>query len=178
MNGQFWLYKCVEMCAGVVQAPPKGRKRRATDSTCEDCLTMTLTGGVHPPGAATSVDALNIASNPVGREDPEFLKYIIITRSVLVNAVIDYRCPCSFVNLKGATFIFSDEEREADWCGRIDRVCEDCRGVTGDVSIVNQCSDRIMCPNLAMKLIELLERLKNCTENTSKFIFHKKCTQI
>jgi len=68
--------------------------------------------------------------------------------------------------------VFSDEERKADWCGRMDRACEDCRGVTGDTSIVNQCSDRIMCPKLAQKLIELLERLQNCTENTSKFI-HK-----
>lgn len=76
---------------------------------------------------------------------------------------------CSFINLKGATFIFSDEERELDWCGRNDRSCTDCRGVTGDVSIMDQCSDRIMCPNLAMKLIELLDRLQNCTENTSKF---------
>lgn len=41
---------------------------------------MTLTGRVHPPGKASSVDALNIAPSQIGREDPEFLKYVIITR--------------------------------------------------------------------------------------------------
>lgn len=73
------------------------------------------------------------------------------------------------MNLKGAPFIFSDEERQEDWCGRSDRPCRDCRGVTGDISIVDQCSDRIMCPNLALQLIELLKRLQNCTENNSTF---------
>lgn len=67
----------VELCAGVARdavPAPKGRKRRETESTCEDCLAMTLTGGVHPPGTTTSGDALNIVPTPIGREDPEFLK--------------------------------------------------------------------------------------------------------
>ena len=74
----------------------------------------------------------------------------------------------SFINLEGAPFIFSDEERQADWCGNNERLCGDCRGATDGVSIVDQCSDRIMCPNLAQKLIVLLERLQNCTENSSE----------
>lgn len=74
----------------------------------------------------------------------------------------------SFVDLNGAPFIFTDEERLADWCGNSERGCGECRGVTNSVSIFNQCSDRIMCPNLALKLTELLGRLQNCTENNSK----------
>lgn len=66
------------MCAGGVVVPPKGRKRRATEHTCEDCLDMTLTGGVYPPGESTSVDALNIIPNPIRREDEAFLKYVEI----------------------------------------------------------------------------------------------------
>ena len=76
---------------------------------------------------------------------------------------------CSFVGLEGAPFIFTDEERQEEWCGRSGRSCgDDCRGVASGVSIIDQCSDRIMCPNLALKLIELLEKLQNCTERTSK----------
>lgn len=64
--------------------------------------------------------------------------------------------------------MFSDEEHRADWCGRNGRACGDCRGASGDVSIVDQCADRIMCPNLAVKLIELHERLQSCIGNNSK----------
>lgn len=55
---------------------PQVRKRRATESSCEDCLAIALTGGVYPPGVSTSVDALNIIPNPIGREDEEFLRYL------------------------------------------------------------------------------------------------------
>lgn len=75
---------------------------------------------------------------------------------------------CSFTNLEGAPFIFSDEERQADWCGMSGRACGDCRGVTSGISIIDQCSDRIMCPNLALKLIQLLEELQNHTQSDSK----------
>ena len=74
--------------------------------------------------------------------------------------------------MNGSPFVFSDEERQADWCGNIERTCEDCRGVSDNVAIVDQCSDRIMCPNLALKLIELLQRLQNCTDSDSKFNFN------
>lgn len=52
------------------------RKRRATETNCEDCLAMNLTNGVFPSGASTSVAALNITSDPIGRDDQEFLKYV------------------------------------------------------------------------------------------------------
>ena len=45
----------------------------------------------------------------------------------------------------------------------------DCRGTTDDVSIVNQCADRIMCPNLAAKMITLYRYLEACFGENSKF---------
>ena len=53
-----------------------GRKRRATSSNCEECLSRSLTGGIFPPDAISSVDALNVIPDLVGRDDEEFLKYI------------------------------------------------------------------------------------------------------
>ena len=75
---------------------------------------------------------------------------------------------CSLVNLEGATFVFSNEERNAQWCGDTETACGDCRGVTGDVSIMDQCSDRIMCPNLALKLVDLLQWLQDCIDRNSR----------
>ena len=55
-----------------------------------------------------------------------------------------------------------NEERQAEWCGTTGRSCIDCRGSTDDISIFSQCADRIMCPNLAIKLIELYQMLQTC----------------
>ena len=71
--------------------------------------------------------------------------------------------------LTGSHFIFSNEERQAHWCGSTERACVDCRGTTDDVSIVNQCADRIMCPNLAAKMITLYRDLEACFGENSKF---------
>lgn len=66
----------------------------------------------------------------------------------------------------GNLFIFANEERSANWCGNVERSCRDCRGVSA-VDIRSQCSDRIMCPNLALKLVELYQSLKNCLSENS-----------
>ena len=153
----FWLH-FTALCRAMVQSPPD------TGSDCTDCFSRALSNGTFPSGTFTSVEALNISANSIGRYDPGFLKYSNI---ILLNACLHW-CFFSFVNLEGAPFIFSDEERQADWCGRNGRTCGDCRGVTGSVSIIDQCSDRIMCPNMALKLIELLNKLQNCTDITSK----------
>ena len=49
-------------------------QQRATGNSCEDCLAMNLTNGVFPPGVSTSVEALSIIPDPIGRNDAEFLK--------------------------------------------------------------------------------------------------------
>jgi hypothetical protein len=46
------------------------------ETGCEDCLSIPLPDQVFPP-ASTSVDALGILPNPIGRDDEEFLKYAI-----------------------------------------------------------------------------------------------------
>lgn len=48
-------------------------------TSCQDCISISLPDGVFPPGSAsTSVDALGILPNPIGRDDQEFLKYVPI----------------------------------------------------------------------------------------------------
>ncbi len=70
-------------------------------------------------------------------------------------------------SVAGLSYIFSDEERDASWCGSPGRPCLDCRGAS-DVSIFDQCADRIMCPILAEKLFELLKKLQDCLDENSK----------
>ena len=72
------------------------------------------------------------------------------------------------LNFKGSIFIFLNEEHRAAWCGNNGRACIDCRGITDDVSIYNQCADRIMCPNLAAKLIQLYHKLQTCIGDNSE----------
>ena len=70
-------------------------------------------------------------------------------------------------SVAGLSYIFSDEERDASWCGSPGRPCLDCRGAS-DVSIFDQCADRIMCPILAEKLFGLLKKLQDCLDESSK----------
>ena len=65
----------------------------------------------------------------------------------------------------GGFLIFQNEERTADWCDSPGNHCFDCRGIT-DVTIYEQCSDRIMCPVLAEKLMGLTFSVRNCFENS------------
>lgn len=65
----------------------------------------------------------------------------------------------------GGFLIFQNEERTADWCDSPGNPCFDCRGIA-DVTIYEQCADRIMCPVLAEKLMALTFSLRNCFENS------------
>ena len=62
------------ICGAVAGMGGLGRKRRATGNSCEDCLALNLTNGVFPPFSDTSIKTLNVISNPIGRDDAEFLK--------------------------------------------------------------------------------------------------------
>ena len=68
----------------------------------------------------------------------------------------------------GSTFSFIDEERLADWCGTPGTPCSDCRGPTSDVSIMNQCADRVMCQKLKEKLYQLGMKMKECITEESE----------
>lgn len=73
-------------------------------------------------------------------------------------------------HFNGDFLVFQNEERTADWCDSPGNPCFDCRGIT-DVTIYEQCADRIMCPILAEKLMELTFSVKNCFENSESFIY-------
>ena len=79
----------------------------------------------------------------------------------------------------GGFLIFQNEERTADWCDSPGNPCFDCRGIT-DVTIYEQCSDRIMCPVLAEKLMGLTFSVRNCFENSESTcqILSKYCTLL
>ena len=68
------LISHAESCTLLNGVGKSSRKRRATASSCEDCLAMTLTDQVFPPGTISSVEALNVSSFPIRRNDPEFQK--------------------------------------------------------------------------------------------------------
>lgn len=75
-------------------------------------------------------------------------------------------------HFNGDFLVFQNEEHTREWCDSPGNPCFDCRGIT-DVTIYEQCADRIMCPTLAEKLIELTFSLKNCFENSESFIATK-----
>lgn len=75
-------------------------------------------------------------------------------------------------HFNGDFLVFQNEEHTRDWCDSPGNPCFDCRGIT-DVTIYEQCADRIMCPTLAEKLIELTFSVKNCFENSESFIATK-----
>ena len=71
-------------------------------------------------------------------------------------------------HFNGDFLIFQNEEHVEDWCDSPGNPCFDCRGITG-VTIYEQCADRIMCPHLSEKLMELTFRVKNCFESSESF---------
>lgn len=68
------------------------------------------------------------------------------------------------IDFSGSYFIFENEESIAEWCGSPGEPCKECRGVSS-TSIFEQCADRIMCPTLADKLLDLNDRVHHCFEN-------------
>ena len=66
-------------------------------------------------------------------------------------------------------FIFIDEESNSQWCGTEDSPCIDCKE-SYTASITSYCSDRIMCPFLSEKLIELYQKQMDCLNENSEFL--------
>ena len=63
------------------------RCRRQADTSCENCLTMQLQGGVHPTGAISSTSGLAVTPTPIHRGDRTFWRF-----DPLVQMCIKLKC--------------------------------------------------------------------------------------
>ena len=62
--------------------------------------------------------------------------------------------------------VFKNEEITAEWCGSPGRPCSNCTANALITSIVDQCADRIMCPIVAQKLMNLSLTVDDCYTNS------------
>ena len=77
-----------------------------SESSCENCLDMSLTNGVFPPGAFTSVEALNITPIFIPRNDQQFFKYAHTYLVTLCASTMHVDSSAASPTLKGHRLFF------------------------------------------------------------------------
>lgn len=63
--------------------------------------------------------------------------------------------------------MFRNEEVTAEWCGSPGQPCANCNSTSFIESIADQCTDRIMCPTVAQKLMDLSLSVDSCYPNST-----------
>ena len=68
--------------------------------------------------------------------------------------------------------MYRNEEVTAEWCGSPVQPCADCNFTSFIDTIADQCADRIMCPIVAQKLMDLSIAVDSCYSNSKQINVH------